>query len=180
MGRRPLFAATSFVGVVLAHAVSYVSPFGEAAGGHGPSHEHFHLLITAACLLVPLILLLGVRGALRGDGPVEVRRVGVRIAAVQVTGFGLLELAERGFHVAATFTDPVVVAGLVLQLLVAAVLVWLLAGLVKVVTSIAASLRPARPADAKTVRPAAMFRPAFPRTPFLRQLLGRAPPSPSS
>lgn len=176
MGRRALFAATSFVGVVLAHALCYVSPVAGPHGGHSPSHEHFHLLVTAACLLVPFILLLGVRGALRGHATLPMARVGMRIGGLQVAGFALLELVERDLHVGETFTDPAVIAGLVLQLLVAVVLVWLLARLAQVVATIAARLRRAPPTSRRPAPPTPVWRAPAPRAPLLRQLLGRAPP----
>ncbi|HEV2087774.1 MAG TPA: hypothetical protein VGR21_05645, partial [Cryptosporangiaceae bacterium] len=122
-------AATAWPGFVVGHMLAFGSPHGPGTA-HGTVDVHLlelgllgQLLTGLAGLLVTGVLLLSARHALRSDDRLPLRTTVLAAAAVQVSLFGLIEVAERGWAVAAALSDPAVATGLAVQAVVAAVAV---------------------------------------------------------
>ncbi len=170
-------AGTAWAGLVIGHLLAYALAYPEegtrrahlAATGHG----WLDIVSLSLLAVIPAVLLLTTEGAIR-------RRPAVtgwsRLAALQVPAFLLIELAERGSAIGGAFTDPAVLLGLVLQLVVAGVAALLLRGFSVLVAAVA------RPRQARERAERARF-PALPQiaSPHLVRLVRsrrRAPPLP--
>jgi hypothetical protein len=122
------------LGHLLAYALAY--PEEEARRSHLAATGHGWLDLVGLSLLavIPAMLLLTTSGAIRG-GPVVAGWS--RLAALQVPAFLLIELAERGSAIGGAFSDPAVLLGIVLQLVVAGVAALLLRGFSVLMASVA-------------------------------------------
>jgi hypothetical protein len=157
--RRPgiaLIAAAAWVGVVVGHLVSYFATY--------PSQglRHIHLAVTGhswlglatASLLgaIPVLILVvairSVRSQSRGSG------LALRLAAIQVPAFVLIELMEREWSVVRALSDPAVFLGLALMPLLAIVTAWVLDLLHRAVRAIVVRFdRTAQPVTRSFPRP---------------------------
>jgi hypothetical protein len=176
------FGVVSLPGLVLGHlaayALAYPSAEQRAQHLHHTSHEAFPALTVVALALLVVALSLAAMGGLRsGDRP-TVRRVALRLPALQCTAFLALELTERDLHLVATITDPAVLVGAVLQIPVAVGLAYLLAGFAIGVRQLTVrwQIRPvplSPPKASWSFRRPGPVRPA----PFLDQARERGPPA---
>lgn len=131
-------AGTAWAGLVLGHLLAYALAYPEegarrshlAATGHG----WLDLVSLSLLAVIPAILLLTTSGTLRGRPAVTAWS---RLAALQVPAFLLIELAERGSAIDGAFSDPAVLLGIVLQLVVAGVAALLLRGVSALITAVA-------------------------------------------
>lgn len=183
--RRPgvvVTIAAAWAGVVVGHlaACFLAYPSAEARHVHLAVSGHSWMGIAAASLsaVVPIILLsVGVRAV--SGRPWSGSALALRLVAIQVPAFLLLEVVERRGSLVRALTDPAVFIGLVLQPLVAVVTAWLLDLFGRAVLAVAARLRPPRrrvhPSPPRPV-PATFA----PRLRLTRPLGGRAPPLPST
>jgi hypothetical protein len=182
--RRPgivLTFATAWVGVVAGHlaACFLAYPSAEARHVHLAVSGHSWVGVAAASLLavIPIILLgAGIRAvsdrAWTGSG------LALRLLAIQVPAFVLIEVVERRGSLTRALTDPAVFIGLVVQPLLAVLSAWLLDLFGRAVRAVAARLRRRAHRAPRSVP----GRPAVPIRPRLRLVLplgGRAPPLPS-
>lgn len=169
-GRRPAsLLGVAAGGALLTHVLAYALAFADAA------ERRAHLAATGHGAFVPTALLaaaaagialvgLGVR-AWRSD-PLPVGGVvWARLVAMQLAVFAVIEAVERGFDLAAAFSDPAVRFGLAIQVLVAGALALVLRLFVRAVRLVAARLR-SRPPSARTRIPPALVE----RGPFTRAL----------
>jgi hypothetical protein len=166
-------------GVVLGHLLAYVLAHPNeaerstrlASSGHGS----FPLLLISALAAIPAVLsLLAVR-VIRGDRSPALLSTAIRLAAIQVPAFLVMEFFERGMSFEQMLLEPAVVIGLVVQVLVAfssSVLVKTLVGAVEALTA----RRPSLP-RAPLARPLALATHDRPkRLDFLISVQHRAPP----
>jgi hypothetical protein len=146
--RRPGIAitiATSWVGVVAGHFVAYVLAYPMA----GPRHAHLAVtghswvgLATVSLLaVVPVVLLAVAVRAVRSEGSWSESALALRLIAIQVPAFGLIEVMERQWSAGRTVTDPAVFIGLVLLPLIAVLATWLLDLFGRAVRAIVARIR---------------------------------------
>jgi hypothetical protein len=117
-------ATAAWAGLVFGHVAAYALVY--PSGGV----RHTHLLLTGHGWLGPALLSLAaaIPAALTGaavrsarSGPVAALPTAARLTAVQVPAFLFVEAVER-HDLAAALNDPAVLAGLVVQVLVAVVL----------------------------------------------------------
>jgi hypothetical protein len=131
-------AGTAWAGLVLGHLLAYALAYPEegtrrahlAATGHG----WLDLVSLSLLAVIPAVLLLMTAGAIRGRPAVTAWS---RLAALQVPAFLLIELAERGSAIGGAFSDPAVLLGMVLQLVVAGVAALLLRGFAVLAAAVA-------------------------------------------
>ena len=184
--RRPgivLTIATAWVGVVAGHVVAYLLGYPSA----GPRHDHLAVtghswvgVATASLLaVVPVVLLAVAIRAVRSEGPWSGSALALRLIAIQVPAFGLIELLERQWSAGRTLTDPAVFIGLVLLPLIAVLAAWLLDLFGKAVRAIVARIR-----RALHRAPRALPRPSLLQSRLRDEVLlpvgRRAPPLPST
>jgi hypothetical protein len=145
-------AGTAWAGLVLGHLLAYALAYpGEASRrAHlaGTGHGWLDVVTLSLMAVVPAVLALTAIRSLR-DG--SRRTTWVRLASLQVPAFLLIEVAERGASFDRALTDPAVLLGLVVQVLVAAVAALLLRGFSRAVAAAAARVR-SRRAPAPTGR----------------------------
>ena len=146
--RRPgalLTVAIAWTGVVLGHLVAYLLTYPTQGA------RHLHLVLTghtwtglaAASLLaiVPVVLLtVGIR-SIRAPGTWAGSDLAIRLAAIQLPAFLVIEMLERGWSLSRALSDPAVFVGLILQPLVAVLAAWALELLRRGVRAVAALLR---------------------------------------
>jgi hypothetical protein len=172
-----IVAATAWAGMVLAHVLAYALAYPAAA------HRDAHLLATGhgwlpaalASLLgvVPVAVALTAVRALRSSGrPLSTRW----LAAIQVAGYLVVEVAERGLDMAAAIADPAVLAGIAVQVVVAGLASLALRGVTRTTRALAQRRRRVPRPDRITPRPAPGAAPATGLT-FLLGARRRAPPS---
>jgi hypothetical protein len=178
--RRPgvvLTIAIAWVGVVAGHLAAYLLTY------PSQSVRHVHLALTGHSWLglargsllavVPVIVLAVAVRALRAGDRVTGPALVVRLAAIQVPAFALIEVMERR-SLAGAGTDPAVFVGLVLQIVLAVAGAWLVDLLARAVRAVARMLEVSRP------RPRSSPAPALDRLPPRFRLLlptgRRAPP----
>jgi uncharacterized membrane protein (GlpM family) len=167
MTRRPdrllALAGVAAGGAVLGHLLAYLAVFPAALERHAhlasTGHGSFPSIVRAG--LVTLVLAIAVIAArsLRTAGGLDRRRATIVLGVLQVAGFAVLELAERGFSFAQAAGDPAVVLGLAIQAVLAVVAAIALSGLVHAVRAIAARPRRRLPlaiAGLLSLRPSSM------------------------
>lgn len=178
--RALLVASAAWGGVIVGHLGGYLAAFPtgpeRAAHLHASGHGSFGMLAAAAAVAgLVALLCTGLRSRSSGRSP-RVWTAALALAAVQVPGFLVLEVAERHFSLGAALADPAVVLGLAVQVIVACGVALLLHGVGTV--SVHLGRRPARPRSGESA-------PAAPRpverldAPLLAFLAGaprRAPP----
>ena len=139
MTRRGVIAAgTAWGGVVLGHLLAYGLAYPEegarrahlAATGHG----WLDLATLSLLALIPAVLILASFSGLRGRAPTA---TWMRLAALQVPAFLLIEVAERGTAAGEAFSDPAVLLGIGVQLIVAALAALLLRAVAVIVVAAA-------------------------------------------
>jgi hypothetical protein len=164
-------------GVVGGHALAYALayPIRAIRDAHleQTGHEGFPLLLLAGLLgSGAAILWLGIRSIRHAPASPSART----LLGLQVPAFAFLELAERGFDVAAFARDPAVILGVLLQVVLALVI----AAVVRGAVAVGRLLRASRSRPARAQRRLVPRRLAEPATPdpiaFGRR---RAPPAPS-
>lgn len=162
-GRILLLGPLAFSGAVAGHALGYlVSHPGEDARseillltGHG---SFGRLVMTAVAAAVAGVVILALRS---GTHIIGFRWLAARLLPLQLGIFAWLELAERGFDVGRTLSDPAVLVGLAAQVLVALAAATLARGVQATVRSIRSAIPRTLRAPARLPRPATT---AFPRT----------------
>lgn len=140
----PLFGVAAG-GALLAHVLAYALVYTDvaerrahlAATGHGALAP---IAMLAVAMAGAALLVLGIRAARSEPLPRGFRMAG-RLAAAQLAVFVLVEVAERGFDLAAAVRDPAVRLGLVLGLVVAAALAVILRLFVRAVRLVVGRLR---------------------------------------
>ena len=177
----PLTAAIAWVGVVVGHLAAYLLTYPSQGVRHVhldiTGHEWLGLGTASALAAVPVILLLVVARSVRSQAQWTGPGLALRLAAVQIPAFLLIEVVERGWSVQDALLDPAVFVGLALQPLVSVIAARILEILHRVVRAIVIRLRPARaPAARSSRRPA--LQPAAFRSWLLLPGRRRAPPSP--
>ncbi|HJS26688.1 MAG TPA: hypothetical protein VJ913_06150 [Actinomycetota bacterium] len=177
-GRRPLTGIPLAIGgIVAGHALAYVLAYPIRAVRDArleeTGHEGFPLLLLAGLLGTgAAIVWLGLRSIRRATGAPSA----TMLLSLQVPAFAFLELAERGFDVAAFGRDPAVALGLLLQVVFALVIAAIARGAVIAGVWFGRSA----PRPSRTPRPAVLPRLAEPAAPDpLAFGLRRAPPGPS-
>lgn len=176
-GRRPVTSVPiALGGLVAGHALAYTLayPIRAIRDAHleQTGHDGFSVLLLAGLLGAgAAIVRLGIRSIRHSTGSPSARA----LLSLQVPAFALLELAERGFDVAAFGRDPAVVLGVLLQVVLAYVIAAVARGAVAVGTLLA---RPATPPTRapRPVVPSGVVEPARPDP--IAFGLRRAPPAP--
>jgi hypothetical protein len=134
-----LGGVAAWIGLVVGHVGAYALAYPSAGD------RHAHLLLTGHGWMGPAMLSLGaaipavlavaaVRAA-RG-GPMPVRLTAARLAGAQVLAFLFVEVAERHTDVAAALSDPAVLTGVVVQIVVGVVLAVALSGWTRAVDTV--------------------------------------------
>jgi hypothetical protein len=113
------------------------------------------------------------RSAAQWTGP----GLALRLLAIQVAAFSLIEVAERGWSLQEAVADPAVFAGLVLQPLLAVLAARVLDVLHRVVRNIVVRMRPARLVATRLAPPPSPEEPVV-RAWLLLPARRRAPPTP--
>ena len=171
-------AGAAWAGLVLGHLLAYALAYpGEASRrSHlaGTGHGWLDLVTLSLMAVVPAVLALTAVRSLRGGSR---GTTWVRLAALQVPAFLLIEVAERGASFDSALTDPAVLIGLVVQVVVAAVAALLLRGFSRAVAAVAARVRSPR-APAATAPASAAPDLAPPHLVRLVRSRRRAPPLP--
>ena len=170
--------AAAWAGVVVGHlaACFLAYPSAEARHVHLAMSGHSWVGLAAASLsaVVPIILLsIGVR-AVSGT-PWSGSGLALRLVAIQVPAFVLIEVVERRGSLTRALTDPAVFIGLVLQPLLAVVTAWLLDLFGRAVRAVAERLRPRTPRAPRAV-PRPVPETIRPRLALLLPIGRRAPP----
>jgi hypothetical protein len=174
-----LTGITAWVGVVLGHLAAYVLAYPSAGRRHihlaVSGHDWVGVATASLMAAIPVILLLA---TLLAVSPREFWSGGglsVRLAAIQVPAFALIELLERGWSFDRTVGDPAVFVGLALQPIVAVLAAWVLDLFRRTVRAVIARRRLPRPRAPRSYpRPA--VRQAPPRHQLLLPTRRRAPP----
>jgi hypothetical protein len=170
-------AGAAWAGLVLGHLLAYALAYPDTAGRRahlaGTGHGWLDLVTLSLLAVVPAVLALTAIRALRGG---HGGATWLRLSALQVPAFLLIEVLERGSSIDQAFADPAVLLGLVVQVVVAAVTALLLGGFARAVAAVS-RLRVRRP------RPTPIGRPHVPELvpPHLLRLARtrrRAPPLP--
>jgi hypothetical protein len=172
-------ALTVWTGLVLGHLLTYVVAYPDSRT------RHLHLALTghgwmelaAASLVaaIPAVLVLQAIRASRDPpaGPAGWLR---RLVVAQAGGFAVVELVERHLSVVETATDPALLVGLVVQVLVAAVAALLLHAFGRAVHAVVTRSRfPNQPPAIPPPRPPLRDLPAR-RLSHLIRARRRAPP----
>jgi hypothetical protein len=173
-----IVAGTAWAGLVLGHLLAYAVAYpGEAArSSHlaGTGHGWLDVVTLSLLAVIPAVLALTAVRSLRGGSR---GTTWVRLAALQVPAFLMIEVAERGASFDRAFSDPAVLIGLVVQVVVAAVAPLLLRGFSRAVAAVAARVRSPRAAaaTAPAVAPLDLSPPHLVRLVRSRR---RAPPLP--
>jgi hypothetical protein len=177
-----LTALIAWVGVVVGHLAACLLAYPVHATRHvhlaASGHSWVTLAVPSVVAAIPVILLLGGVRAIRKDEPWSGSALAVRLTAIQVPAFVLIELVARGVPASELLAEPATFIGLVLQPLVAVLAAWLLDLFGRAVRAVVARLRP----TAQRV-PRSLPRPTLgqirPRTRLIGGLGGRGPPLPS-
>jgi hypothetical protein len=180
--------ATALAGLVGGHLLGYlfaVPDAGErdallARTGHSYLSKAVIVALAATIVAGAAASVLGAARARRpGRGPLSYRSVAIHLVALQLTGFLLLELAERllvGIP-GADLLGPVLVLGLPLQALVAAAGALVLILVARTAEAVVRALaRPGFPAEAQPAAPPAPVDRPLPRTPLASPRIPRGPP----
>jgi hypothetical protein len=176
-------ALTVWTGLILGHILAYVVAYPDGRV------RHLHLGLTghgwmglAAASLVAAIPAVLVLQAIRAARNRPARPAGwlPRLIVAQVGGFALVELVERHLSVVETATDPAVMVGLAVQVLVASVAAVVLDAFGRAVLAAASRSRPRTEAQANGPPPPPLLDlPARPLSHLIRARR-RAPPLPLS
>lgn len=180
--RRPgiaLTAALAWVGVVVGHVVAYLLTYPSQGIRHVhleiTGHEWLGLATASLLAAVPVILLASVLRSLRSDAPWTGPGLALRLLAIQLPAFFLIEVAERGWSLTGALSDPAVFAGLALLPLLAVVAAWVLDLLHRTVRAIVVRLRQPRRTASRSFPPPALDVPSS-RSWLLLPSRRRAPP----
>jgi len=181
--RRPGIALTgtlAWTGVVLGHVVAYLLTYPTQGIRHVhleiTGHEWLGLATASLLAAVPVVVLMAVLRSVRTDASWTGPGLALRLLAVQIPVFSMIEIAERGWSVREALADPAVFVGLALLPLLAVLAAWILDLLHRVVRSIVVRLQTSRRAIARSFpRPALAIPPS--RTWLLLFARRRAPPS---
>ena len=177
----PLTSAIAWVGVVVGHLVAYLLTYPSQGIRHIhleiTGHEWLGLGFASVLAAIPVILLLAVVRSLPSDAPWTGPGLALRLAAVQIPAFLVIEVVERGWSVQEALVDPAVFVGLALQPVVAVVAARILEVVHRLVRAVVVRLRPAPAPAAKSSRRPALLVAAV-RSWLLLPGRRRAPPSP--
>jgi hypothetical protein len=139
-----LTIAFAWVGVVVGHLVAYLLTYPSQAVRHVhltlTGHSWTGLATGSLLAAVPVILLAVTIRALRSSPAPHGPALAIRLAAIQIPAFALIEVLERG-SVTEAATDPAVFVGLVVQVVLAVLAAWLLGVLTKAVLAVAGRVR---------------------------------------
>jgi hypothetical protein len=131
--------AIAWAGIVLGHLLSYwlAYPHAENRAAHlaATGHQAFPIALVSAVAVVPALLVLLTVRTLRGPALPPMRRFAGSLAAIQVPGFLLMELVERGMSLERLGHEPALLLGILVQVLVAAAAALLCRAFVRVVAA---------------------------------------------
>lgn len=175
-----LTTAIAWVGVVAGHVTAYFLTY--------PSQgvRHIHLEVTGHSWLglatpsllaaIPVVVLVAAVRSVRSDVPWAGSSLALRLAAIQIPVFALIETFERQWSVDRALSDPAVFVGLALQPLLAVVAAWILGLLRRAVRAIAILLVRRRRAAPRSFPRPALDEPGY-RLWLLLPARRRAPPT---
>jgi hypothetical protein len=137
--------AIAWAGIVLGHLVSYwlAYPHPEIRADHlaATGHQALPIALVSAAAVVPAILVLLAVRTLRGPPLPPMRRFAGGLAAIQVPGFLLMELVERGMALERLGQEPALLLGILVQVLVAVAVALLCRAFMGVVAALASHAR---------------------------------------
>jgi hypothetical protein len=179
-----LTTAIAWVGVVVGHLAACVLAYPNEAVRHvhleATGHTWVRLAVPSLWAVVPVILLALAVGAVRRPAGSSGSGMALRLAAIQVPAFLLIELVVRDGGLGRILGDPAVFVGLVLQPLIAVVAAWLLDLFGRAVRAAVARLR----TGLRHVASRSVLAPVLAQTPPRCRLLlpvgRRAPPLPAT
>jgi hypothetical protein len=175
----PITVATAWVGVVVGHLAAYLLAY----PAQGPRHAHLAItghrwvgLATMSLLaVVPVVVLAVAVRSFRTERAWSGSALALRLMAIQIPAFALIEVVERRGSLSRTLADPAVFVGLVLQPLAAVLVAWVLDLVRRAARAVMVRLRPTYPPVLRSFP-----RPALEHVPSRRRLLlptrRRAPP----
>jgi hypothetical protein len=131
----------AWVGIVAGHVLSYVltysDPIDRTAHLAVSGHHSFPIQVASGLAIVPAILVLLAVRAVRGPAAPPPGRMTVRLAAIQVPAFLVMELWERAWSLDSFSSEPAILLGIVIQVLVAGASAMLCRAFVRVVRALA-------------------------------------------
>ncbi len=149
--RRPRLALTgalAWVGVVAGHFVAYLLTYPSQSLRHVhldiTGHEWLGLATASLLAAIPVILLVAAVRSFRMDSSWNGPGLPLRLLAIQIPAFSIIEVAERGWSIQEALFDPAVFVGLALQPLLAVLSGWILDLLHRAVRAIVVRLRTTR------------------------------------
>jgi uncharacterized PurR-regulated membrane protein YhhQ (DUF165 family) len=174
-------AGVAWGGVVLGHLLGYALTYPSSGARHAhlalTGHGFFGIALSYGAVALPVALVLTAMRALSERSGFHLRRTVVWLATAQLLAFALMELAERHFSAASALSDPAVLVGLALQLIVAVLSAVLLGAFFRTVRTLAVRLRRRHQAPGMSGRPAPRDA-VIDRLAFLIGARRRAPPLP--
>ena len=186
--RAAVLFATALAGLVGGHLLGYLFAVPDAGARDallartGHSYLSKALIVASASAIVAgaAASVLGAARARRSErGPLSYRSVALHLAALQLSGFLLLEVGERVMAGAPgpDLLSPVLILGLPLQALVAAVGALVLILVARAAEAVVRALAGVMfPADASPEAPPPPIERPLPRTPLLSPRIIRGPP----
>jgi hypothetical protein len=148
-------ALIAWVGVVWGHLAACLLAYPDHAARHdhlaATGHSWVTLAVPSLVAAVPVILfLVGVR-AIRKDDAWSGSGLAVRLTAIQVPAFVLIELVARDGPVGSLLAEPATFIGLVLQPMVAVLAAWLLDLFREAVRAVVHGFRPTRRSTIRSI-----------------------------
>jgi hypothetical protein len=185
VGRAGLLITTAiaWVGVVVGHLAACVLAYPNEAVRHvhleAAGHTWVRLAVPSLWAVIPVILLVVAVGAVRKTTASPGSGMAIRLAAVQVPAFLLIELVVQDGGLGHILGDPAVFVGLVLQPVIAVVAAWLLDLIGRAVRVAVARLRTGLRQAASPSVCAPVLGQTPPRWRLLLPVGRRAPPLPA-
>jgi hypothetical protein len=186
--RAVVLFATALVGLVGGHLLGYLFAIPDAGARDallartGHSYLSKALIVASAAAIVAgatASVLGAARARQPGRGPLSYRNVALHLVALQLVGFLLLEVAERLLAGApgADLLSPVLIVGLPLQAVVAAVGALVLVLVARTAAAVVRALAAVTfPAEAPPAAPTLPIEQPLPRTPLASPRITRGPP----
>jgi hypothetical protein len=179
-----LTTAIAWAGVVFGHLAACVLAYPNDAVRHvhleAAGHTWVRLAVPSLWAVIPVILLAVAIGVVRGTARPSGSGMALRLAAIQVPAFLLIELVVQDGGLGQILGDPAVFVGLVLQPVIAVAAAWLLDLFGRAVRFAVARFRTGlRPAAPRSVAPPVLGQ-GPPRWRLLLPVGRRAPPLPAT
>jgi hypothetical protein len=182
--RRPgivLTALIAWIGVVLGHLAAYLLTYPNQGLRHihlaVTGHSWLGLATASALAAIPVVVLVAAIRSVRSDAPWVGGALALRLAAIQIPAFALLEVLERQWSIGQALSDPAVFVGLVLQPLFAVLAAWILGLVRRVARAIALRIFRTRLVPRRSL-PRLTWERSAPRHWLLLSARRRAPPIP--